>query len=145
MNRYTELKQRQQQEFNALPLGFAFSQAQFAEMMENWGLDPDKDADKIYHIGAGAYVRKKDAELLHQTRARHDKEMSEAIAGDETGDGFIFDMFLCELEDHEFGYTMDMDSTLDALCYTAEDINSDKRLLPDNALELLFALAGLFE
>ncbi len=32
MNRYQVLRQRQQEEFNALPLGFAFSQQQFDEM-----------------------------------------------------------------------------------------------------------------
>ena len=71
-NRYMELKRRQQEEFNALPLGFAFSQKQFNEMMENWDLDPGKDTDKIYHVGAGGYIQKKDAELLHRTRERHD-------------------------------------------------------------------------
>lgn len=36
-NRYAELKQRQQEEFNKLPLGFAFSDKQFNEMMKEWG------------------------------------------------------------------------------------------------------------
>ena len=38
MNGYVELRQRQQEEFNALPLGFAFSQKQFDEMMRDWGI-----------------------------------------------------------------------------------------------------------
>ena len=38
-------------------------------------------------------------------------------------------MFLQELGDHEFGYTMDLDPALDVLGYTADDINGDKRLL----------------
>lgn len=33
MSTYQEMRLRQQQEFNALPLGFAFSQEQFDEMM----------------------------------------------------------------------------------------------------------------
>ena len=40
-NRYTGLRQRQQQEVNALPIGFAFSDRQFEEMMRGWGLDPE--------------------------------------------------------------------------------------------------------
>lgn len=36
MNEYAELRQRQQAEFNVLPLGFAFSRKQFDEMMEGW-------------------------------------------------------------------------------------------------------------
>ena len=38
-NRYAELRQRQRQEVNALPIGFAFSDRQFEEMMRGWGLD----------------------------------------------------------------------------------------------------------
>lgn len=38
MNRYRELMNKQQEEVNALPLGFAFSNKQFAEMMQGWGL-----------------------------------------------------------------------------------------------------------
>lgn len=129
MNKYAEMRQRQQQEFNALPLGFAFSQKQFDEMMEGWGLDPEKDLDKIYRITAGGYVQKKDADLLHQTRERHDAEMAAAIAEDKTGNDFIYQMFLAELADHEYGYTGDSEDTLDALGYTMEQIAADARLL----------------
>lgn len=38
-------------------------------------------------------------------------------------------MFLYELANHEYGYTGELEDTLDALGYTAEDINADKRLL----------------
>lgn len=128
MNRYAEMRQRQQEEFNALPLRFAFGQEQFNEMMEKWGLNPEKDCDKILSIGYGGYVQKKDAELLHQTQARHDAEMEKAVAEDETGEGFIYEMFLNELADHEYGYTRDTEDTLDALGYTAEEVLSDPRL-----------------
>lgn len=128
MNRYTEMRNRQQEEFNALPLGFAFSQKQFNEMMEKWGLDPEKDCDKIFSIGYGGYVQKKDAELLHKTRERHDAEMAAAIEEDKTGEGFIYEMFLAELENHEYGYTGDTSDALDALGYTAEEVVADKRL-----------------
>lgn len=111
MNKYAKLRQRQQEEFNALPLGFAFGQKQFDEMMRGWGLDPEKDIDKIYSIGAGGYVQKKDAELLHETHKRLDEEIEAAIAADETGEGFIYEMFLYELDNHEFGYTMDTEDT----------------------------------
>lgn len=125
MNRYAELRKRQQEEFNPLPLGFAFGQSQFDEMMRGWGLDPEKDTGKIYSIGAGGYVQKKDAELLHKTWERHEAEMAAAIAEDKTGEGFIYEMFLYELDNHEYGYTRD---TEDALGYTAEEVVSDPRL-----------------
>lgn len=52
-----------------------------------------------------------------------------AIAEDKTGDGFIYQMFLCELANHEYNYTEDVEETLDALGYTWEQIMADKRLL----------------
>ena len=129
MNQYQKLRDRQQQEFNALPLGFAFSDKQFREVMQAWGLDPEKDTDKIFSIGYGGFIQKKDAELLHTTTARHEEELAAAIAADQTGDGFICDMFRYELDNHEYSYTRDPSDTLDALGYTAEEINADQRLL----------------
>ena len=97
-------------------------------MMEGWGLDPEKDRDKILRIPGGGYVQKKDADLLHQTTERHSAEMAAAIAEDKTGEGFICDMFLYELDNHEYGYTRDTEDTLDALGYTAEQVLGDPRL-----------------
>lgn len=128
MNRYAELRNRQQAEFNALPLGFAFSNEQFNRMMKGWGLDPEKDCDKIYRIPGGGFVQKKDHAHLHEVMNRHDKELQEAIAADTTGDGFVYDMFLYELRNHEFGYTGEIEDTLDALGYTSEEIEADARL-----------------
>lgn len=129
MNKYADMRKRQQEEFNSLPLGFAFSIRQFNEMMKEWGLDPEKDCDKIYRIPAGGYVQKKDADLLYKTVERHAAELTAAIAEDKTGDGFIYQMFLAELADHEYGYIGDADDTLDALGYTMEQVRADKRLL----------------
>lgn len=128
MNRYAELKQRQQKEINALPLGFAYSNQQFSEMMKNWGLDPEKDTDKIYRLPGGGFIQKKDHALLHETLDRQDEELQAAIAADDTGEGFIYEMFRTELDDHEFGYTKDTESTLDALGYTAAEVLDNPRL-----------------
>ena len=125
---YVELKNRQQAEFNKFPLGFAFSNSQFKEMMEKWGLK-ETDTDKIYSIGSGGYIRKSDHATFHEMSDRHSKEFNQAIAEDKTGEGFIYQMFLYELNNHEYGYTGDESDTLDALGYTEKDINSDERLL----------------
>ena len=37
MNAYQEMKDRQQKEFDAFPMGAAFSNQQFKDMMEKWG------------------------------------------------------------------------------------------------------------
>lgn len=127
-NQYEILKNRQQKEFNAFPVGAAFSQQQFAEMMEKWGLLPT-DTNKIVHIGAGCYIRKTDREAFHALVERLDREKQDAIAADTTGEGFIRDMFLSELANHEYCITYDLDDTLNALGLTVDEINADKRLI----------------
>lgn len=128
MNKYEELKTRQEKEMNAFPLGACFSKQQFEEMMTKWGLTTT-DTDKIYSIGAGCYIRKSDYSTFHAMLSRFEKERSEAIKADITGDGFIHDMFLSELANHEYCITYDLEETLDALHLTIEQINADKRFL----------------
>ena len=127
MNRYTELKRRQREEFGAFPMQFAFSQRQFEEGMAVLGLKPT-DTDKIYKAPGGGFYRREDGPRLKAMMDRFDQELQAAIAGDETGDGFIYEMFLSELDNHEYGYTRDTEETLDALGYTAEEILGDPRL-----------------
>jgi hypothetical protein len=126
-NQYLILKKQHQEEVNNFPMVFAFSEQQFEEAMEKLGLSVD-DTDKIYSIGAGGYIRKTDSEALDEMFERHDREMKEAIDNDETGEGYIFDMFNYELSNHEYGYTLEVEPTLDALGLTMDDINNSKSL-----------------
>ena len=68
-NLYLELKNRQQKEVNAFPLGACFSKEQFADMMQKWGLTVD-DTDKIVPVGGGCYVRKNDLPAFLQLNCR---------------------------------------------------------------------------
>ena len=115
MESYRELRDRQQKEFNELPLGFAFSDKQFDEMMGKWGLDPEKDLDKIYRIPGGGFIQKKDHKHFHEA--------------DEDGTGFLYQMFLYELDNHEYGYTGDLEDTLDCLGLTWEELKASPVML----------------
>ena len=79
MNRYVELKQRQQEEYNAFPMQYAFSDRQFAEGMAALGLTP-ADTDKIYKVPGGGFYRRQDSQRLKDMFDRFDRELSEAIA-----------------------------------------------------------------
>ena len=127
MNAYQQMKDRQQKEFDAFPIGAAFSDHQFQQMMEKWGLSVN-DTDKICSIGGGCYIRKTDKDAFCDLMNRLNSEKENAIAADLTGDDFIFDMFVYELANHEYCITYDLEDTLDALGLTAEEINADKRL-----------------
>ena len=128
MNKYEELKNKQQEEINAFPLGAAFGNKQFAEMMNKWGLT-ENDTDKIYSIGGGCYIRKSDHTAFHEMLDRHEKERKDAIAADTTGNGYIYDMFYAELANHEYCITLDLEDTIYALGLSVDEINADNRLL----------------
>lgn len=130
MESYRELRERQQQEVNDFPLGFAFGNKQFEEMMERWGLDAKKDSDlaQVASLFGGAYILKKDVPAYKNMSRRHREELAAAIEADETGEGFIYQMFLQELNAHEFGYTGDTSDALEVLGYTAEQVVGDPKL-----------------
>lgn len=127
-NAYSVLKKKHQQEVNDFPMIFAFNNEQLEEGMKKLGLTMD-DGDKMYAMGGGTFIRKIDAEAFHKMFDRHSKEMKEAIEGDKTGDGFVFDMFAFELANHEYGYTGEIDDTLDALGLTFDEVHAKENLL----------------
>lgn len=126
-NKYSEMKKRHQEETNRFPMAFAFSEKQFEEGMKKLGLDPS-DTDKVYSIGGGGFYRRDDHEKLWEMISRHENEMESAIAADETGLGFIADMFDYELSNHEYCITRDVTDTISCLGYTGDEIAADERL-----------------
>lgn len=128
MESYRELRDRQQKEFNELPLGFALSDKQFDEIMGKWGLDPEKDLDKIYRIPGGGFIQKKDHKHFHEVVDRHAAELEAAKQSDADGTGFLYQMFLFELDNHEYGYTGEYEDTLESLGLTMKDVHKSVRL-----------------
>lgn len=125
MNKYAELKNNLQKEFDAFPFGFAFSNEQFEKMKEELGV---KENSELISIGAGGFIRKTDEKALDELINGKEKRMREAIASDPTGEGFIKDMFLYELANHEYCITYDLRDTLEALDLTINEIMEDPRL-----------------
>lgn len=127
-NAYRELTERQQEEVNALPMKWAFSKKQFEQMMAEWGLTPGADNCKLLSIGMGGYILKSDRELIASTFKRHHEELAAAIAADETGEGFVLDMFRYELANHEYCITLDYTDALDAVGLTEDDLRQQPKL-----------------
>ena len=125
MNKYAELKNKLQKEFDAFPFGFAFSNEQFEKMKEELGV---KDNSELISIGAGGFIRKTDEKALDELINGKEKRMKEAIAEDKTGEGFIKDMFLYELANHEYCITHDIHDTLVALGLNAKEVYEDERM-----------------
>ena len=98
METYKEMKRRHQDAVDALPLGFAFSDKQYRAKLAEWNITPEEaKAGAIIGIGGGGFIRSGDKDLVISTFERiHDEEQA-AIASDTTGDGYIYEMFLYEL------------------------------------------------
>lgn len=129
MNKYKQMKERHRKEIEAFPMFFAFSDQQFAEGMKSLGLEPT-DTKAIYRLGGtGGFYRKSDAGELKSMFLRHDLEFDEAIAEDTTGEGFIYDMFLYELANHEYCITYDYEDTFAAVGLTSEEIYGNTALV----------------
>ena len=125
---YREMKARQQREVNGFPKAFAFSDRQFVEGMRSLGLDP-ADRDKIVFIGGGGFIRKTDEAAFQAMFQRHRLERETAMDADQTGNGYLLEMFCCEFANHEYGYTRDAEPALMALGISWEDIGGDERLM----------------
>ena len=121
---YKHFQKRQQEEYNSLPVMYAFGNKQFEEGMKKLGLTVN-DVDKIFSIGAGGYIKKTDSHLLDAVTENRITEFESAIKSDTTGEGFCFQMFNFELGNHEYSYTHEIEPTLDALGLTMDDIRAN--------------------
>ncbi|MFS0815549.1 hypothetical protein ABC382_01075 [Lysinibacillus sp. 1P01SD] len=126
-NLYSVLLNKHREEFNSLPLAFAFSDKQFEEGMGNLGLQPH-EVDKVVSIGAGGFMLKSDKHKYVDMLNKHEEDMHSAINNSETGEQFIFDMFNYELANHEYIITFEIDDAIRALGLTVDEIEADERL-----------------
>lgn len=129
METYKEMRERQQAEVNALPIAFAFTEERMSELLAEWGItEEEAEAGAISYIGNNGFIRTSDEELVINAFARIRDERQAAIKADTTGTGFIYQMFLYELNNHEFSYTQEVDDTLNTLGITDDELNSNPAL-----------------
>lgn len=131
MNSYRILKEKHQKETNDFPKMFAFNKEQFEEGKSMLGVKENKELCKI---PGGGFIRKSDKNAFIEMFTRHEQELKAHIKEDTVGDKFIYDMFVYELSNHEYSYTMEIDDTLDAVNLTYDDIINNSALL--NGLNL---------
>ncbi len=136
METYQEMQARHQKAISSFPVKFAFSKEQFAQAMQELGLEPNQTSE-VVSIGGGGFVRKRDKEDLLNLFDKHRLEHEAALASDTDGKGYAYQMFLYELGNHEYVITYDLEDTLNACGVTADEINSSPALLKalDNALQ----------
>lgn len=128
MNAYAEMKKRHQEEVNALPMYWAFTEERFDEILKELGLTKN-DTDKLCRAPGGGFCLASDAKMIVDTLIRHRKELEAAIEADATGDDFIKDMFMYELRNHEYTCTCEVEETVEACGLTMERVKNDERLM----------------
>lgn len=122
--KYCEFKQKQQSEFDSLPMKAAFGDRQFEEMMSEWGLTTsDEDLKKIKSLGAGGYCLREDYPKFIALANRYIEEVEEFLSND----GNLVDALKYEFANHECGYTWEFENGITALGYTIEEFFSDER------------------
>lgn len=94
---YKEYREKEQAEFNALPIFWAFGKEQFREAMEARGLT-EADTDQVRAIGAGGYYLKRDDEIIANYMRRPDR-LRELMENDAE---FAESAFYYEMANHEF-------------------------------------------
>jgi hypothetical protein len=117
-NLYAELKNKQQAEFNSFPIKFAFSREQEEKGLEELGL---ASADEAIGIGGGGFIRESDKQAFYDMLEKFDKEHTQMFGNPK----YVVDMFKYELANHEYGYTLDLEPTLEACGLTIEEVNSN--------------------
>ena len=124
MNKYVQLQEAKQKEFNAFPMAFAFSEKQLKEGLEKLSITKDEAVG----IGAGGFIRKADVEAFKALLKKWQDAEAEAIANDKTGEGFIKDMFVYELGNHEYAYTGNATDAIQTLGLTYAEIEKNSAL-----------------
>lgn len=128
MNLYQQQKHQQQEvinEFLKQYAFFAFSDAQFKEGLQAMGITEQEAPAALVSFGAGGYIRREYANQLKEILAQPIRERAAALADPETGPQFAFDMFLYELNNHEYSWTGDTGEALEALGYSFDDVAAD--------------------
>ena len=127
MESYEAMQKRHQQEVNAFPMKWAFNNRQLEQGMRELGLNPSQ-TNEIVGIGGGGFIRRSDRQAFIDMFKRQNAEQKAALAAQKTGDEYAYQMFLHELDNHEYVITGDLSDTLDACGLSAEQINNDPKL-----------------
>lgn len=100
---YTEYKNMKQEEFDKLPIFYAFGNDQFKKAMEERGLK-ETDTDKIYALGHVGYYLRSDADIVRAYFKKKD-ELPELMKDHE----FAVSAFRYEMDNHEYAINWQAD------------------------------------
>jgi len=121
---YTEHRKQLQKDISDFPLFFAFSQEQFNDGLKKLGVSEDE----VLSTSVGACIRKKDEQAYIDMFKNSSKRLQALVDADRYGSNFVKGMFLYEMVNHEYGYTYELEDTLNALGFSYDDIENNPAL-----------------
>lgn len=124
---YKKYKENRQNDFNKLPIYWAFGEKQFQELLQKLNLqDKPEDLKKLVNIGCGGLMLKSDLPLLknHNQTYSSDKLLFWLTHNFK----FAYSAFKYEMSNHEYYYTYDITDTLQSLGLNFEDIERNAYL-----------------
>lgn len=123
--KYIELKNKYQDKVdNFKGLIFAFTEQQLEEGLKKI----NATRRDITPIGLGGFVLKDRVHEFKQIHKNFKRELKEHIDNDPDGENFVKNMFLYELNNHEYIVSHDEEPALRALDLSYEDLKEEPKL-----------------
>lgn len=115
---FQNLKAKHQEEINKFPMAFGFTEKKILEKLEV------KTPEEVVMIAGGGCIRKTDRQAYIAMINRHFNERIEAMKDDD----YLYQMFLYELLNTEYGLTCDPTDALESCGLTLDEIVGDERV-----------------
>ena len=116
---YSEFREERRTRLDAFPMGWAFSNEQFEQMIEKLG------TTDLLRIGAGGFIRKSDRQAFLDMNKKLDDEEKEYMADPEQ----FRQAVRSELANHEWQIAGDDETVLEALGLTYETMTSEQTII----------------
>lgn len=120
---YQEMKKRQREEVNRLPIYWAFGDKQYQELLQKLNKTDEEIQEECFGI-FGGLAFKKDKEFIIKTLIRHDKEMTETLKNDNE---FLKNALIYELGNHEYIITYNTSDTFRALGLSKQFFDDEEK------------------
>lgn len=121
-NTYAEMLDFNRQEVEAFPLFYAFTDEALEEGMQRLGVD---SFEEICKVGWATFIRKTDfndyVEMIEQQQARKEEALKDPL--------FLKNALIYELFNHEYAYTLEPESAIEALGFQMQEIENNKRFM----------------
>lgn len=120
---YQEWKDARQQEFNKLPIFYAFGKAQFEEQLAKRGIKVEDAAKHVVSIGAGGFFLRKDKPVIDAYFEKDDDAELRAMMENDLD--FARDAFEYEMMNHEYPINWEGDYEV-CSCFGGVKFSEDK-------------------